>query len=150
MSDQEIKLVEASKSDVDKFIELDRKVSGKKIYSPIVDRDEMLAEFDKNKMFLIKREGTVVGTIMYEMKDSSHAYISGLVIDQDMQRQGVGRASMKLLLDKLKGVTRIDMVTHPDNDAALSLYESLGFSVESRRENYFNDGEPRLVLVRHQ
>jgi hypothetical protein len=27
------------------------------------------------------------------------------------------------------------------------LYESLGFKVESHQENYFGDGEARLVLV---
>jgi len=41
---------------------------------------------------------------------------------------------------------RIELVTHPDNPA-LKLYESLGFTVESRKENYWGDGEPRLVLA---
>jgi ribosomal protein S18 acetylase RimI-like enzyme len=150
MSGQEIQLVEASKSDVDIFVDLERKVSGQKIYAPILDRDEMLAEFEKNKMFIIQRDGSAVGTIMYEFKKPNHVYISGLVIDPDFQRQGIGRAAMIKLLDSLKSVNRIDMVTHPDNAAALSLYDSLGFLVESRKENYFGDGEPRLILVKQQ
>ena len=150
MLNQEIQLIVASISDVDTFVALERKVSGSKIYSPILDRNEMLREFEKNKMFLIKMGGVTVETIMYELKAANHAYISGLVIDPDSQRQGIGRKSMLLLLEMLVGLSRIDMVTHPDNNAALSLYESLGFSVESRQENYFGDGEPRLVLVRQQ
>jgi ribosomal-protein-alanine N-acetyltransferase len=54
---------------------------------------------------------------------------------------------MSFILEKCKGTDRIDLVTHPENKNALQLYMSLGFKVESRRENYFGDGEPRLVLV---
>jgi ribosomal protein S18 acetylase RimI-like enzyme len=39
-------------------------------------------------------------------------------------------------------------VTHPENAGALRLYMSLGFKVESRIEDCFGDGEPRLVMAR--
>jgi ribosomal protein S18 acetylase RimI-like enzyme len=39
-------------------------------------------------------------------------------------------------------------VAHPENEIALGLYMSLGFEIESRQENFFGDGEPRLVLAR--
>jgi ribosomal-protein-alanine N-acetyltransferase len=54
---------------------------------------------------------------------------------------------MLFILEKCKGSNRIDLVTHPENSSALELYSSLGFKVESRQENYFGDGEPRLVLA---
>ena len=39
---------------------------------------------------------------------------------------------MMQLLKKFKSTKRIDLVTHPDNKAALRLYQSFGFIVESR------------------
>jgi ribosomal-protein-alanine N-acetyltransferase len=54
---------------------------------------------------------------------------------------------MTRFLEQCKEAPRVDLVTHPQNDIALKLYTSLGFKVESREENYFGDGEPRLVLV---
>ena len=55
---------------------------------------------------------------------------------------------MRYILEKTKGARRIDLVTHPENENALRLYASLGFKVESRLENYFGDGEPRLALAK--
>jgi ribosomal-protein-alanine N-acetyltransferase len=52
------------------------------------------------------------------------------------------------LLEEAKGCARIDLVTHPDNAAAIALYGSLGFALESRKEDYFGDGEPRVVMQR--
>lgn len=54
---------------------------------------------------------------------------------------------MLFILEKCKGADRVDLVTHPENRSALELYSSLGFKVEARQENYFGDGEPRLVLT---
>lgn len=84
---------------------------------------------------------------MYEIKGPEHAYLSGLVIDPSFQGRGIGREVLSMILDKLKDFKRIDLVTHPDNVRALKLYQSLGFVVEARKENYYDDGEPRLVLA---
>ena len=81
------------------------------------------------------------------MKSLDHAYLSGLAIDPRFQGQGIGREASKLILNKLKDIKRINIITHPDNAVALKLYQSLGFIIESRKENYYSDGEPRLVLV---
>lgn len=150
MTDEEINLIEATQSDVDVFIDFERKVSDTKIYSTILDREEALKEFKLNKIYLIKRDNVTVGTVMYQMKGSDHAYISGLVVDPTVQRQGIGRTAMLLLLEQLKDVQRIDLVVHPENTSGLALYASLGFETESKQENYFRDGEPRLILVKRQ
>lgn len=41
----------------------------------------------------------------------------------------------------------MELAVHPDNQIALRLYASLGFEIKSRQENYFGDGEPRLLLT---
>jgi ribosomal-protein-alanine N-acetyltransferase len=79
---------------------------------------------------------------------ASHGICSNLAIIPAYRRRGIGRAAVLFLLDKSNGAPRIDLVTHPENDGALRLYMSLGFRIESRKENYFGDGEPRLVLAR--
>lgn len=55
---------------------------------------------------------------------------------------------MILALKKMTKYPRIELVVHPHNNPAISLYLSLGFKIESWRDNYFGDGEPRLVLVK--
>ena len=62
--------------------------------------------------------------------------------------KGLRVEAMTLALEKFKDVKRIDLVTHPDNIRAINLYQSLGFITESRKENYYGDGEPRIVMAR--
>jgi ribosomal protein S18 acetylase RimI-like enzyme len=76
------------------------------------------------------------------------AYLSNIAVDPDFRRRGIARAATVFLLEEAKGCARIDLVTHPDNAAAIALYRSLGFEVESRKENYFGDGQPRVVMLR--
>jgi ribosomal protein S18 acetylase RimI-like enzyme len=52
------------------------------------------------------------------------------------------------LLKELKIFKRLDLVVHPDNIGAIKLYNSLGFETESLKENYFGDGEPRLIMIK--
>ena len=117
-----------------------------KTYSPLLTEHEWFEEIQKSTVYLIKRSDVVVGNISYERKDDSHAYISGLAIDPRFRNQGIARKALLMMLEELKDMKRIDLVTHPENEVAIKLYQSLGFVVESRKENYFGDGEPRLVL----
>lgn len=142
-------LVKALKEDIGVLIEIEKLVAGQKTYSAMLTMEEWLEQFNKenNKIFFVKRGEEVLGEVSYEIKEPGHAYIDGLVIKPNFQGQGIGREVMKIILEELKDFKRIDLVTHPDNTAAVKLYQSMGFIVESRKENYFDDGEPRLVLV---
>jgi ribosomal-protein-alanine N-acetyltransferase len=100
----------------------------------------------KYKVFLIEKGKDTVGSLAYEQKNADNVYIADIAIKPAFQRQGIGREVLKNLLQKFKDVKRIDLLTHPENKA-LKLYESLGFVTESVEENYYGDGEPRLVLA---
>jgi [ribosomal protein S18]-alanine N-acetyltransferase len=139
-------LRKVTEDDIQKLLELEKSVSGNKIYSPMLEEDEWKEELKTNSVFLIENNNQVVGNISYEKKDDDHIYISGLVVDPRFQGQGIAKKALQQILEEFKDVKRVDLVTHPENPA-LRLYESLGFVVESRNENYYGDGEPRLTLV---
>ncbi|MGD0328774.1 MAG: N-acetyltransferase [Minisyncoccia bacterium] len=140
-------LERATAKDVDTFINIERSVDGSSIYSAMTNRDETLAEIEKNFVYLIRESGHIVGSVMYEMKTPDHAHISGLAIYPDFQNCGIGKAAMVKILEELKNVPIIDLVTHPNNQYAIKLYKSLGFTLGKRVENYFGDGEPRVVII---
>ncbi len=142
-----IHLKKAEISDISALLEIEKSVAGTKIYSPMLTESEWLEEFKKGVIYLIQKDGVAVGSISYEKKGEDNAHISGLAVDPKFQGQGIAKEALTQLLQELKDMKRIDLVTHPDNVKALKLYESLGFKVESRKENYFGDGEPRVVLV---
>ncbi len=134
--------------DVDGYLELEKTTIGQKMYSRISDKEEALKEFFKNEVYLIYKGDRLVGSTEFEMKGPDHAYLSGLVIHPDFQGLGIGREAVLFRLEKLKGVKRIDLVTHPKNFKIINLYQSLGFKIEKRIENYFGDGEPRVMMVK--
>lgn len=142
-----INLKRATKEDIPVLIELEKSVAGTKIYSTMLEEKEWEEALEKEVVYLIEKDGAVTGNVSYERKEKGRVYISGLVINPQFQGQGIGREIIVRILDEVKDAKRIDLVTHPDNAPALALYESLGFVIESRVENYYGDGEPRLVLV---
>ncbi|PIR57660.1 MAG: hypothetical protein COU71_02920 [Parcubacteria group bacterium CG10_big_fil_rev_8_21_14_0_10_38_31] len=149
-SEKNINLRKATPSDIPTLLIIERSVAGKNTYSPMLETDEWEEEFQKSDVYLIEHDGVVVGNISYKKKGENNVYISGLAIAPRFQGLGIAKEAMIQILEKLKDITditRIDLVTHPDNVIALKLYQSLGFIIESRKENFYGDGEPRLVLA---
>lgn len=143
----DIKLRKAAAVDISALISIEKSVARTKIYSPMLEEKEWEEALLKEVVYLIEKDDTVVGNVSYEIKENGRVYISGLVINPNFQSQGIGHEVIIKILDEVKDAKRIDLVTHPDNAPALALYESFGFVVESRVENYYGDGEPRLILV---
>ena len=142
-----ITLERATEVDIPALLEIEGKLDNVRKYSPMLDRYGWAEEFGKCEVYLIKKNGTVVGNTSYS-RDGDKAYVSGLAITPEFQHQGIGKDVLCQILEKLKDVPYIWLVTHPENKASLKLYNSFGFLVESRKENYFGDGKPRLVLSR--
>lgn len=143
-----IHLEKTTDSDIPILLDIEKKVSGTCIYSPMLQENEWKEELQNNSVYLIKKGSEVVGNVSFERKSRDVAYISGLVVTPHFQGQGIGRKVLdKILKEDLNDVKKIDLVTHPNNTIALKLYQSFGFVVECQKENYWGDGEPRLIMT---
>jgi [ribosomal protein S18]-alanine N-acetyltransferase len=138
----------ATPEDADAYMELERTVLGDKKYSRSADKNEVLQEFSENEVYLVRKGEQLVGSVEFQMKDPDTAYISGLIVHPDFQGTRVAYEAVQLLMERLQGVKRIELVTHPENRKILSMSEKMGFKVVQRLENHFGDGEPRVLLVR--
>ncbi len=136
----------ATEADIEAYIAIEHKVKGR-TYSAITTEEGVREEFAKGPVYMIKRGAEIVGMISYEIKEDNSAYISGLTIDPKYQGLGLAKIAMKQVLDEIGGSKKVWLLTHPDNVKAVSLYQSLGFKIGERKENYFGDGEPRIVLT---
>ena len=137
----------ATLNDANTLVAFERKVADPKIYGPPLGVQGAIKEISKNTFYFIKRGDILVATAAYQLRPDKSVCISNVAVDPKHRRQEIARTVMLFILEKCKGTSRIDLVTHPDNKDAIQLYTSLGFKVESRQENYYGDGEPRLVLV---
>ena len=141
-----INLQRATADDVDIFVLLEKSVVGVKTYSGIVEKDEAEKEIEENIVYIIKLDDLAVGNIEYKMEDKDTAYLGGLVVLPDFQGQGIAREAIKQILEKIGDVKKIYLVTHPHNSPAIKLYLSFGFVIDGWKDNYFGDGEPRIVM----
>lgn len=146
--DDAITLEKVDVEDVATYLTIERSVAGTKVYWAITDEEQAREDIRKNIAYFIKTHGKIVGHILYEKKSPDHIYLTSLVIMPAFQGQGIARQALVKVLEELKDIKRIDLATHPHNNKAIQLYLSLGFVIESLEENYFGDGEPRLVLAR--
>lgn len=143
-----MELIRAKLEDSQDFIDLESNFSNLKTYSNMTDPEEVVEQIKNSIVYFIKIGEEKIGSVSYEKKSSDHFYIDGLIILPKFQGQGYGREAMQKVLTEIGSVKRIDLVTHPQNERAIKLYESLGFKIESRKENYFGDGEPRVVMAK--
>ncbi len=147
-----IYLQKATEKDIPTLLSIEKKLVGIKTVSAITTEKEWLNEFNnKNEtIYLIFRDGVVVGDTSYEKKPDGSVYLSGLVIDPQFHGQGIGRRTMEIIMEELKDVKIFKLVTHPENNIAIKLYQSFGFVIKSRIENYFGDNEPRIEMVKEK
>ncbi len=142
-----INLERAAPVDAELYYRLEQTVAGQKTYSTFTDVEKIKKKLTENIVYFIELSNEYVGAVEYEFPESNHAYISGLFVDPKYQKQGIAKQVMNLILEELKGVQKIDLVVHPENIAAVHLYQSLGFVHGERKENYFGDGEPRITMA---
>jgi PhnB protein len=141
-----IAVQEASESDIPALLEIEHSVSNTNTYSAMLTEAEWKEELQKGITYLIKEGEDVAGLISYEQRSPDHIYISGLAVKPEYQGKGIARYSLTRLLSEHPGTKRFDLVTHPDGPG-LKLYQSLGFQVEERKEDYYGDGEPRVIAA---
>jgi len=84
--------------------------------------------------------GEPVGYLLsVDARDRTGCHLAELVVAPAFRREGRARG---LVSAALRGATGpVTLQAHPDNDAAIALYESLGFEVVDRRSDAYADGD---------
>jgi len=91
-------------------------------------------------------DGRAVGYLLpVDAPNRPGVHLAELVVDPDYRREGRARGLLAAVVDDATGP--VTLQAHPDNDAALALYEGLGFEVVDRRADAYADGDA-LVLRR--
>ncbi len=101
--------------------------------------DEMAADLEssRGRTLLIEMSGSAVGTLRIT-RDEDDAAIYGFAVDPPRQGQGIGRNALRRAGEQLlsAGARRVRLEVAVDNDRALGLYTSLGFTPVAT-EDYF-------------
>jgi ribosomal protein S18 acetylase RimI-like enzyme len=93
---------------------------------------ETMVGSDSAALFVARVDGTIVGMaslIHYAIPTGVRAHIDDVVVDSAERGHGVGRLLLRALLDEANrlGARTVDLTSRPSREAAIRLYESVGF-----------------------
>lgn len=98
--------------------------------------EEQLAS-EREPTLVIERDGVPVGTLRVA-REGTGADVYGFVVDPAWQGRGIGREALRRVCRRLRaeGVERIGLEVEVDNERALGLYTSVGFTRVTTEDYY--------------
>lgn len=116
--------------------------------------DSLKYEFNENPhafYVVAQLDHKIVGYAgLWWIFDEGH--ITNVAVRPGYRGQHIGEAIMNVMIDFTvrEGILHHTLEVRPSNEAAISLYEKLGFQVEGRRKAYYaNNKEDALIMWRH-
>jgi ribosomal protein S18 acetylase RimI-like enzyme len=94
-------------------------------------------EDSSDRTLVVELEGSAVGTVRVT-RDQDRAGVYGFAIDPAWQRRGIGRDVLRRVSHQARaeGARYVDLEVEVDNDHALGLYTSLGFTPLTTEDYY--------------
>ena len=93
-------------------------------------------------------KGSVVGYANFRMV-ADEGEIERVAVHPDFRRRGYGRKLMEAMVDysRKKGVRDMTLDVRVNNEKAINLYESCGFSEEGRRKDYYREPTEDAIIM---
>ena len=137
-----------SKNELGQIYELEKQIFEPMNYPLFVIKQ--FYDFMRQMMLVaVNEQNEVIGYTLGGMNSEEQiGWILSLATRQNYQGQGIGRSITEEILDVLrsKGAKDIHLTAHPENKPAIQLYNKLGFETVEEVQDYYGDGEPRLVM----
>lgn len=88
--------------------------------------------------------GFVIYSVIYDRSE-----IVDIIIDSKYRLKGYGKKLLDCVIDKIKktGCLNATLEVACNNLPAVKLYESLGFIIEAKRKNYYDNTDGYLMML---
>lgn len=140
---------EAKESDLETVMRIE-KASFPKYPYPLDVFEELLRQCQK--YFLIAEyKGRVSGYVCGRLVGKSLGLVVSIAVKPEFRRRGIGRILMLELESRFREdhVKTVRLEVGVDNDAAIRLYESLGYETVGLKRKYYLDGSDALIMVKN-
>jgi ribosomal-protein-alanine N-acetyltransferase len=137
--------------DIEPVMAMERALFGEEAWSESMFWSE-LAERD-TRHYLVAADGdTVVGYAGLCAYAPHEAYVQTVGVDSSRQREGIGTALLRALIDEAdgRGCERLDLEVRADNDGAIALYAAHGFTRVGLRRGYYQPSGTDAAVMRRQ
>ncbi len=110
-----------------------------------------LARTYQDTFIVAEHNGRVVGYVIASLREHGIGHILNIAVHPDYRRKGLGlilmNTIMNILKDKGARIFRLEVAV--SNIPAKNLYEKLGFRVQCRIKDYYEDGEDCYVMMKY-
>lgn len=123
--EQPVRLRPATAADLPLITRLIELAFGRAAPSGLADR----LDSPRERTAIVELGGSAVGTLRLR-RDVRGAAVHGFVIDPSLRGRGIGRAALRHACEQLRaeGAQQIGLEVDVENDRALALYTSVGFT----------------------
>lgn len=118
------------------------------LYIADTNKEAVLSFIKEAEVYLIIEPKKSIGLIAYTMESPEIAHVEELVVRPEYKGKGYGTQAILWLDKKVKNIKKIVLETHPHNTPAICLYLNHDFRIEEWKDNFFGDGEPRIILTK--
>ena len=121
----------------------------KKSFSEPYDINILKQLFDFGTGFLIAQvENYVVGYIIFWIVEEDRGHILSVAVDQNYKRQKIGLKLINSAIATFKKFSIFNIVLElkAENKEALYFYESMGFKLNRKISNYYEDGSDAFKM----
>lgn len=103
---------------------------------------------DENAYYLVGVRGDEVICYGGFHKVLDEAHITNIAVRADSRGRGIGTLLMSELIARarLMGVKYMTLEVRDNNENAIKLYKSFGFTVEGIRKRYYNNSRDALIM----
>lgn len=103
---------------------------------------------DNNTCMVVELDGEIAGFFVY-CRIAGEGHIYNVAVKREYRRRHIGEFMMKALLADAKswGISQLTLEVRASNEAALRLYESLGFVKEGIRKYFYTKPTEDAVIM---
>ncbi|GMN89971.1 GNAT family N-acetyltransferase [Francisella sciaenopsi] len=131
-------------TDVQTLVELENST----FLSDKISKKQFVYNINKQKYFFItKTQNSLAGYILcFEYKKTIRVY--SLAVSKNYQGQGIGKKLLEYILNNSN--KNISLEVNTNNLIAISLYQKLGFVINKKINNYYENGDAayKMILIR--
>jgi len=104
------------------------------------------AQYLEYDFFVATADGVVAGFLVARMLAPGECEILNLAVSPEWRRRGVARALVAALLEAFRGDVFLEV--RPSNDAARTLYRSMGFEELLLRPDYYESPLEAAIVMK--
>jgi ribosomal-protein-alanine N-acetyltransferase len=141
----ELDLVRLTEADLPGVLELERLV-----YKQPWTESNFRGEFDRSLTLpLGYKDETLVAGYCFFWLLGPEIHLLNLAVRPEYRRRGLARSLLAnmIAVGRRAGVGEVFLEVRHTNQPALSLYQSLGFTLAGRRPDYYDDGEDAAQMT---